>query len=62
MKILEVTKDVAFIVETDEAMYPTYRRSLGGSWENLIGDSWEPVYMQEAELEAAYQDWLNKTK
>ena len=59
MKVLEVTKSISFIVETDGKEFPTYRRSEhGGSWENLMGESWESVYSYEPELEAAYQEWL----
>ena len=62
MKILEVRRVISFVVETDEKEFPIFRRSeLGGSWENLMGESWESVYSNEDELEAAYQEWLRSS-
>lgn len=46
MKILKVNKTVEYIVETDNLFFPFYRTNEDGSeWENLIGESWEPVYL-----------------
>lgn len=37
-----------------------YRRSFHGSWEELMGNSWEPCYSQERELEKVYQEFKTK--
>ena len=58
MKIENVTKSVSFIIETNSSEFPTYRRGENGGWENLMGESWEPCYMNEDELEKMYQEWL----
>lgn len=58
MKILSVTPIISFLVETDETELPTYRRNCAEGWENLWGESWEPVYSSEQVLEQAYQEWL----
>lgn len=54
VKIVTVRKDISEIVETDEGDWPTYRRHSEDNWENLMGESWEPVYLCK-EIEAAYQ-------
>lgn len=33
-----------------------YRRTSAEGWEELMGDSWEPMYFCE-EHEMAYQEW-----
>jgi len=58
VNIERVTRVVSFVIETDSDEYPTYRRSEGGAWENLMGESWEPCYSDEKELEQMYQDYL----
>jgi len=56
MLITEVKTEVVEInyITTDEEDYNYYRRQ-GGNWEVLMGESWEAVYMKEAELEKLYQ-------
>ncbi len=46
-------------IEMTNGQYPTYRRYEGGTWENLMGQSWEPTspYDEEEKLEALYQQW-----
>jgi hypothetical protein len=56
MKIKTVTSVQAEIVETDDSFYPTYRRNSVDNWEQLMGESWEPVYDSD-KLEKAYQEW-----
>lgn len=59
MKILSAEEKKSVIVETDKKEFPWYRRNSEGSWENFMGESWEPVWWEE-ELEQAYQEWLRK--
>ena len=62
MKILNVKRIEYYIVVTDEEDYNTYRRKVYGdvdSWENLMGESWEPVY-DYAEFEKLLQEYLEK--
>jgi len=59
MKIESVTRVVEFIIETDSTEFPTYRRGENGGWEQLMGESWEPCYSDEEELERMYQDYLS---
>ena len=56
-KILSVYEETAVIVETDNDIYPTYKRYSDECWDNLMGQSWETVSNPE-KLEAMYQDWL----
>lgn len=58
MKILDVSESISMIVETDNPDFPTYRRFPSGTWEQLMGDSWEPVYFDEDKLEKLYKEWL----
>ncbi len=46
-------------IEMVNGQYPIYRRYEGGTWEHLMGQSWEPTspYDEEAKLEALYQQW-----
>ena len=57
MIITEVKTQVVEIkyITTDEEDYNYYRRQ-GGSWEVLMGESWEAVYMKEKELELLFQN------
>ena len=54
MQIITITKVEDFIVETDLAEWPTFRRSANGTWERLYGESWETEEGTE-ELEALFQ-------
>lgn len=38
----------------------TYRTDNMGDWEELIGESWETVYVGSSELETAWQEWKNE--
>lgn len=54
MKILTVNKETTYYVETDDEEYPYYRCNENGNvWENLMGESWEPVY-DDAELKGLF--------
>lgn len=53
MKIVSTKKIYSEIIETDANEFPTYRRNNSADWENLMGDSWEPVYCCD-NLEAMY--------
>lgn len=59
MKIVEVKKVVEtnYYIQTDDGLFPFYRRSEYRNWENLMGESWEPHYNDE-ELEKEFQNWL----
>ena len=54
MQVVKVIPETFEFVKTDDEEWPTYRRYQDGRWENLMGESWEPVYYTE-QLEAAYQ-------
>jgi hypothetical protein len=63
MKITEVTKSMTYYVDTDAEDFPYYRTNeTGRHWENLMGDSWEPVYNPdtEKELKELFLDWRKK--
>ena len=59
MKIEKIERqvEVNYYVETDKKDFPTYRRSSSGSWERLMGESWESVYMEEKELECLFREY-----
>ena len=57
-KIISVTPMVSEFVETDGEPWGDYRRSSADSWEQRMGESWEPLYSCE-ELEAEYQRFKN---
>lgn len=44
MKFLEIRIVKSHIIETDASEFPTFRRNGFGNWENLMNESWEPVY------------------
>ena len=56
-KVESITPVYSEIVEMAEGEFRTYRRSSGANWEVLMGESWEPAYMEENELEAAYREF-----
>lgn len=60
MKIIDSWEITATVIDTDETDFPTYRRYSSGNWEQLMGQSWEPVYSGEKELEQMYQEWLKE--
>ena len=37
-------------------MFPYFCRGEGGHWQQMMGESWEPVYCLEDELEQKYQE------
>jgi len=50
-----------FHIETKEGN--TYRRSSDScNWEELLGDSWESIYLGEEELEIMFQEWVLRQK
>lgn len=59
MNIVDVKTSVVHYVEIDDPEFGgIYRR--GGSedtWERLMGDSWEPVYFAQPELEEQFQNF-----
>lgn len=54
MNIITVEKSCCEIIETDGAEWPTYRRYSSGIWEQLMGESWEPCYLNGDQLEEMY--------
>ena len=60
MKVLDVVEVHDWIVETDRSEFPEFRRLDADNWEQRMGESWEPVWGEESELEAAFQEHLNK--
>lgn len=62
MKIREIYKSESEIVETDVG---TFRRYSENNWEELMGNSWGPIYSWEPVfinevLEKAYQLYKHK--
>ena len=57
MKITSLDQASVYYIETDENEYPSYRRLSKDSWEVLMGESWEPAYGQESELEALFREF-----
>jgi hypothetical protein len=55
MRIKTIDKCVIYYVETDDEEWPEYRRVGESCWENRMGESWEPAYFEEEELEAAFR-------
>lgn len=66
MKIREIKQivEINYYVQVDDTDFSTFRRSEHGIWENLMGESWEPVYSsQEDELERQFQlEWFGNVK
>ncbi len=61
MKITSIIEVKSEIVETDNAVWPTYRRHSASNWEQLMGESWENEDSCE-DIESAYQAYKNLTK
>lgn len=59
MKILGVTVVTSYIVETDAPESPDWRRGPAeiGSWENLMGESWEGMEPPDG-LEELFQGFM----
>jgi len=59
MKVKSVQKiaTVYYYVDTDGYPFPEYRRSEGGQWEHLMGESWESWY-DDGALEKAFEEYL----
>ena len=59
MKIKSIQKiaTVYFYIETDDELFPEYRRSLSGQWEHSMGESWETWY-DDGALERMFQEYL----
>lgn len=55
MKVIDVYKVTEHIVETDDSPHPTYRTDGLGSWERLMGNSWEPVFYTD-EIQELYEE------
>ena len=61
MKVKSVQKIAItyFYVETDDELFPEYRRSESGQWEHLMGESWESYYNDDqGSLEQAFQYYI----
>jgi hypothetical protein len=56
--IKEVTISTSHIIETDDKEYPCWRRHGKGSWENLMGNSWEEMEPPEG-LEEAFNEFMS---
>lgn len=59
MKVASVQKiaTVYYYVETDDELFPNYRRGENGGWEHSMGESWE-AYYDDGNLEKAFQEYL----
>jgi hypothetical protein len=60
MKITDVNKNLTYYVDTDKEDFPYYRTDVDGRcWENLMSDTWEPVYNpdEEKELQELFLEW-----
>lgn len=57
MKIINVKEIRMLQVETDLKEWPTFRGQPNRGWEQLMGESWEPAYFKEDELDLAYAEW-----
>jgi hypothetical protein len=65
MKITKVSKFMTYYVSTDASEYPDYRTNETGThWENLMGDSWEPVYAitKERELQEMFREYMKQNE
>lgn len=56
MKIISIEPSVCEEIEIEGTEWTYYRRYPSGSWEVLMGGSWEPVY-DDAELEQLYKEY-----
>lgn len=61
MKILNIEPSFSHIIETDEKEWPIYRRNSLDCWEQLMGESWEPVYNYSKlqSLNEAFDGYIN---
>ena len=48
------------IEDIDDYWY-FYRRYPSGTWEMLMGNSWEPCYLDEERLEQLYHDYKQQS-
>lgn len=65
MKITDVTKSMTYYVDTDGGDFPHYRTNETGThWENLMGESWEPVYAitKERELQEMFREYMKQNE
>lgn len=63
MEIESVVKSVTYYVDTkkDDSNYArTFMRGENGGWDERMGESWETVYSEEDELEAAFKGYMAK--
>jgi len=61
MEIINVSKSISEIIETDGKGYNIYRRHGVDNWEVLMGESWESFYDND-EIEGAYQRYKDNLK
>lgn len=45
---------------TDYEQLVIFRRCPNGAWEEVMGESWEPVYIGYEKLEQIYQEYKNE--
>jgi hypothetical protein len=58
MKLEKLTSSLTYYIDMDNGY--SYRRSAtSADWERLWGESWEPVFSEEKELEQAFQDYVD---
>ena len=59
MKVKSVVKvsTVYYYIETDDELFPQYRRSLGRQWEHSVGKSWEEWH-DDGALEKAFEEYI----
>lgn len=60
MKIKSVEMETSHIIDTGEEYY---RRWGPNSWQELMGESWEPVYYDKEEtLEKLFQEYIRENR
>lgn len=58
MKILAIEEHTIHYVSTDQH---EYCRIAADNWEIRIGESWEPCFFQEQELERKFQEYKQES-
>ena len=60
LKILECTEVKNYIITIeDKGEHITFRRISTDNWEQLMGQSWEPVYFIIHDLEKTYKEYVD---
>lgn len=56
--IIDITKINVSIIETDHEGNSVYMRYDDGTWMQYIGESLEPAFFKQDQLEKEYQDYM----